>query len=177
MNEKYVVALIAFSGVLLSGIISFIISKITIRVKVREIKEDYSKNLHKERLKYYPKLYEITGGIGTLFNTNPNVKSISKKELSKYLDRLIEWDEKYAIFGGPIVMKKLFNSRRRLEETVIESKKVELKKLYEALQELEFEIKKEIGVFTSERFDTIEQNREESYGGYEKRFDEYRLIQ
>ena len=146
-------------------------------LKLKEIKEDYSKNLHVERIKYYPKLYEITGGIGTLFNSNSNNSNISKNELKAYLDRLIVWDEKYALFGGPLVMEKLFSVRRRLERTLIDSEQIELKVLYESLQELEFELKKEIGVFTAERFDTIERNIEEHYEAYEERFNKYRLIE
>jgi hypothetical protein len=177
MNTHIIVALIAFSGVIISAIISVILSSLAIKAKIKEIKEKYSTNLHQERLKHYPKLYEITGGIGTLFKMSPDTKDISKKELNKYLERLINWDEKHALFGGPLVMEKLFNARRRLEEIVYGLEKTDLQLLYSSLQELEFEMKKEIGVFTSERFDSLEKNRAETYSGYEERFRKYRLTE
>ncbi len=173
--EHFLQYIVSLLGILISGVVAFIVSRQQSKIKLKEIFSKFSEQLYLERLRAYPKLYEITGGLSTLLPMDNQKNTLGKAELQIFLSKLIEWDEKNAILAGPEVMEKLFLFRRILTVMVSESNKYSFIHLTQAIGELEFEIKREIGSFTAESFKSYKKKIIEDVQEYEERFNNYKL--
>lgn len=153
--EPFIVAIIAFVGVIGSGIISYMVSRGQVAAQIKELKEEYSHLLFEKRLGAYPRLYRISGQVATRFHKN----KVSPADLEPLFNDLISWDQEYAALTGPKLTQKLFFARKALYDSIhAEDNATTLDILNQALIELEFEIKRELGVFTAENFEAMSSN-------------------
>lgn len=180
--DKLQVAIITLIGILVSSTISYIIgrktvllteknleiSKANLEAKLKEFKEAYSKSIHTERVKYYPLLYTILSKFGKLYRANNN--NITQVELNSFLKEITEWDENYSIFVGGNALKGIYLTRRTTEYMLKEKKNL-YDKLFSHICYLEYELKKELGVFTSESFSQFQENTISNFNDYNIIFD------
>ena len=167
MVTEIKVAIIAILWVFISVIFSFFISRYQASIKIKEIKAKYSHSLYDKRLDSYPYLYQITGSLGTLLRENkPDPES-----LRTYYEDLIDWDQKNAVFTGAKVTQQLSNTRNCLSICLNATRDISnFRDLYQSLIELEYELKRELGVFSAEDFDKIEKNHIKDIREYESHF-------
>lgn len=147
--QPYFIAIIPLLGVLISAIISYVVTRRTLSLKLQEIKEGYSKALHTKRIELYPLLYKLT----SQFATKLFYLGVSDEDVEKFNVDLQKWDEDCAIFTGQKVVRKLYELRQLLSKYSNEESRDYFSDIYPLLNELEFELKREIGVFDSETFD------------------------
>ncbi|MBR3703185.1 MAG: hypothetical protein IKM12_06520 [Alistipes sp.] len=118
---------------------------VTRDLKIVDLRHDYLKSIHEERVNSYPKLHILTDGLGTLSRS----ECVSVSDLELYLKKIADWDANYAVFAGAQTTNNLFVIRRKLEEYIEHGKDCEgneCKDLLYMLEKLEYYMKSELGV-------------------------------
>jgi len=161
MSEKTTVALIALSGVVFSGLLSFFVSQHQADLSVHnlsvELESKYNEKLYESRLDAYPKLYE------TVSNLGKDIRKISlpRSVLAERLQEIDLWDSQYAILLSPSSLELILNLRNILDgytnfDPHYDSKEQVGRKnrevIFEASLRLEQALKKEIGVYDAKSY-------------------------
>jgi hypothetical protein len=98
MSENFVVPLVSILGVLISVIASVSVARLQNKTALEKIKKEleqqYAKSLFEQRVKTYPRLFEILSGYGKIIVYKKN----NLENLRKFRDSLDEWNNANAIF-------------------------------------------------------------------------------
>ena len=141
-------------------------------VKRLEIKMRTSDLIVSKRLEVFPKLHILTDTLGAAIRYYQNHISeqekrewntiVLKREIKAFHQKLSSWDANYCIFGGRTLTDKIGYVRHELLEKQDDWSKKEitpndLKVLYNGLQDIEYELKREMKIhFTDEPEDEAE---------------------
>lgn len=156
MSKEIVIALISFTGVVLSVLISFLTSSRLTRTELEklrsEVKKTYADRLLSKRLETYPGLYYLASN----FLKEIQYGSVDNLLLNEFRTQLIEWDSKNAIFLSSYASRKLYSLRRRLVRELKQLTDEELKDqdllkdLQKQVERLEVALRNDIGVYVVE---------------------------
>lgn len=161
MTEKVIVALIALTGVLISGLLSFYISSNQVKTTVKnlkiELKSKYNEKLYAKRLDNYPKLYKSISDLGKDLRKVELIFSVLKNRL----EEIEKWDSENAILLSPSSTALILDLRNILDSyTNFDPKyngekqvgRIARENIFESALNLEQAIKKEIGVYDIEGY-------------------------
>ena len=153
LPDNIVVALIAFSGVLMSGLVSFIVSSVqsnTSAANLRlEVEQRYNQKLYEKRLEAYPLLYRVTSNLGK----DLELLDLRYKLVAKSRERVDQWDTQYAVLVSPAVIALLLQLRNTLTDMALAREqdapvsRADRELVFIAALRLEQAIRNEIGVY------------------------------
>ena len=158
LPDNIVVALIALSGVLMSGLVSFVVSSLqsnTTASNLRvEVEQRYNQKLFEKRLETYPLLYRATSDLGK----DLELPDLRYKVFLKSRERIDQWDSQNAVLVSPSVIALLLQLSNTLtdmalgrdQEALVTRGDREL--VFEAALRLEQAIRNEIGVYAIHGF-------------------------
>ena len=119
LPDNIIVALIALSGVLMSGLVSFLVSSVqsnTAAANLRvEVEQRYNQKLYEKRLEAYPLLYGATSALGK----DLEVPDLRYKLFAKSRERIDRWDTQYAVLVSPAVIALLLQLRNTLTDMAL----------------------------------------------------------
>lgn len=159
MPREFIPALIAFAGVFLSLVISYVTSTRQANIetgKLRtEIEQKFGYKLFEKRLEVYPELYRYLSD----FIKEIQFGKVDHSALERFFSQFLEWDSRYSIFfsgsTGEIVYKfrlqiaeLMTKTNNELEELYSTSNS--LRELRHSVQELELCLKNELGIYAFE---------------------------
>lgn len=151
--DNVVVALIALSGVLISGLVSFVVSSVQSNASAAnlrlEVEQRYNQKLYEKRLEAYPLLYRATSDLGK----NLELADLRYKRFTKSRERIDQWDSQHAVLVSPSVIALLLELRNTLTDMALAREQDALvssadrKLVFGAALKLEQAIRNEIGVY------------------------------
>ena len=162
MDSTLLTSIIAFSGVIISALISFGIAVRAAKVeitKVRyEIQHSKAEKLAEKRLEIYPTLYALLNKL----NFSIQEKNLKVEELEQIYSSMYEWYLQNGIFLSSKSNNLLWKFIRKLKklskggETAISNSlgvHKQRREYIKVLDSIEIEMKNEIGVYEVEYFD------------------------
>lgn len=119
LPDNVIVALIALSGVLLSGLVSFVVSSVQSNAAASnlrlEVEQRYNQKLFEKRLDTYPGLYRATSDLGK----DLELPDLHYKTFLKSRERIDQWDSQNAVLVSPSVIELLLHLRNTLSEMAL----------------------------------------------------------
>lgn len=162
VSTEIIVALIAFTGVVFSGLISWVVSRSQVATKIQsiryEIQQVYAAKLHEERIQVYPELY----GRLAEFTECIQAHNLSVEWLKDFYIDLCKWDAANAIFlsghsnGLAYRFRRLIKQISITSSNALENRLADPEKRLQLIRkawELEVALKNDIGIFQVEFYD------------------------
>jgi len=152
MTTEVFVSIIAFSGVILSALVSYLTSQRKIRIELEnfqaQIEHTYATRLFEQRFAVYPILFELISS----FIKKIRYYTITKSDLDEFVSKIEEWDNKNSIYASAMNVKYLYRLIRAAHDVqgktkVSPTKDVLIEKLIPRIADLELGMKTELGVF------------------------------
>lgn len=161
MDTTLIAALFTLLGVGLSILGSYFVTRKTLNVEAKKLRnqilEIYSEELLKKRVEIYPKIYSCLSS----FVKNIENRNVSKESLHKLNAEFSQMDSDYAIFFEPLTIDACIKFRQTLNKLTDLSEEglsralsspSEVESLLELLGDFEVQLKKELGVIGFEDF-------------------------
>lgn len=170
MSDNIIVSFIALSGILISAVISFLVSKRQIDLQAKNQIHNYSTILFEKRLETYPKLHTI---LSTFAKVARN-KNLTKKFMSQTIKDLDTWDSDNTLFLGQSIVKQLAKFEAALKEwSELPDKELQssdfIKEVIQRVIAIEHALKFELGVFSLTEFQNVSLKSEEHNDEYLKK--------
>ena len=147
MNIKIIVALISLSGVVISSILSFIISKFHYKIELDKIQNNFREHLYIKRLDAYLLIYELISG----FVHDIRNKLITYDDLNAFYGKYIILDSKYgllfsyALNPSYILIRVIKTTLNNKKDNDTISKKIKIK-IVKKIRDVEISMKNELGI-------------------------------
>lgn len=153
MSESIYVALIAFSGVVFSAIISYVVSKRQSELQMKNMLHEYSEVLFLQRLEAYPKMYSILSS----FAKSANRQELTYLKIQETIEQLDDWDSHYILIVGQKTVVPIINFENYLKklsalsEDELNTDDIK-KQAIKSVIEIEQILKLELGVYSITEF-------------------------
>lgn len=166
MDDKIIAALIGFLGGLIASVVTYFSNRRSIRNEIEKLKasveQEYANRLIEKRLEVYPIIYE------SLSNVTKRVRiaereifqtKISLVEVQELLNQYNASNSKYGVYFSSISAGYSFKFRRfliellvkyenKIKDTYIDDEEAQSLRKY--IEDLEFSLKNDMGVFLVE---------------------------
>jgi hypothetical protein len=153
MATEVLVALLAFLAALLSGGISWAVSRHQVKSELRrlrvELRHTYAGGLQAKRLEVYPGLYDLL----SMTAKRVEVSSAGRRDLEELLAGVNEWDSANAVLVGVHAAEVLYEFRKFLrallrqdDESIMQVLRKSPNELLSRIGTLEIAIKSDLGV-------------------------------
>lgn len=152
-DVKVVVGLIALLGVFVSAVVSAGVAIVQTRRSEKnlriELEKKFNEHLYKKRIEVYPELYFAISELGKYIR-KPEMKY---SEANLTLNRIEEWDSKFAIFVSPMIINLLLKMRNNIVRTETNDPNsiisdYDREEMFKNALRLEQALKNEIGVYS-----------------------------
>jgi hypothetical protein len=156
MSDSILASFIALSGIVISALISFLVSRRQIDLQIQNQLHSYSAKLFERRLEAYPKMYSTLSA----FAKAAKNKSLAKKNISQTIKDLDDWDSNNALLLGQSTVVQLarFEGALRgwlkLTDKELQSSDF-IKEIVKRVIAIEHALKLELGVFSLTEFQNV----------------------
>jgi hypothetical protein len=156
MSDNIIVSFIALSGILISALISFLVSRRQIDLQAQNQLHNYSAILFQKRLEAYPRLHSILSA----FAKAAKNKSLTKEIMSQTIKDLDDWDSNNTLLLGQSVVVQLAKFEGALKGwSELPHKELEssdfIKEIVKRVIAIEHALKLELGVFSLTEFQNV----------------------
>jgi len=147
MEDKIIISLISFLGIVFSVTLSFIISKYQNKLEIIRIHSEFIGQLYSERLKAYLDIYNLISGFIKIIKR----KRITKEELIVFYEEYSILDSKYGVLFSHTTLRSS-QLIKKITDLISCKEKFELSgdqeiELIEKLGEVETSMKLELGIY------------------------------
>lgn len=160
-DPRTIAAAIALFGVVVSVTSSFFVAKFAAKNEREKIKQQlhnvYSERIVSERIKSYPKLYDL---ISSFLKTVYDGSFVEEGRVSQLSDAVGKWDGAHAIFMSSQTQHDMYLFRKALgsfcnsfDENKREYVTIDLEELWKCMTRLELSLKADVGVFVLDEYD------------------------
>jgi len=169
MSDNIIVSFIALSGILISALVSYFVSRRQIDLQAQNQLHNYSATLFQKRLEAYPRLYSILSA----FAKAAKNKSLTKESISQTIKDLDNWDSDNTLFLGQSIVVQLAKFEGALKGwSKLTAKELQssdfIKEIVKRVIAIEHSLKLELGVFSLTEFQNVSLKSEQYADEYFK---------